>query len=150
MKTKRFLSHSDATTLSKLAEHLLRERDVKLNFAEMLLDLLATAILLPENVSRPDCVALHSKATYRIIGTNEHSSIVIVCPRDANASLARVSILAPLAIALLGRPVRDIVEVVLPGGKIQFVEVTDVANGPTEGASLAECGHPIASNGVAL
>lgn len=150
MKTERFITQSDATTLSTLAEHLLRMRDVNLNFAETLLDLLATAILLPENVNRPDCVALYSKVTYRLTDTNDRSSIVIVSPQEANASLARVSILAPLAMALLGHPVGATVEAVLPGGKVQFLEVTDVAQGPTDGAVLADRGHQTAGNRAAL
>lgn len=126
MKTERFLSQNDAATLSSLAENLLRMRDVKLNFGEKLIDLIATSVLLPENAGRPDCVALNTRVTYREIGAKESHSMEIVCPQDANDTLARVSILAPLAMALLGRPAGSIVEVTLPFGKVQFIEVMAV------------------------
>jgi regulator of nucleoside diphosphate kinase len=126
MKTERFLSQEDAATLSRLAEHLLRLRDVNMNFAERLIDLIGTAILLPENVRMDDCVALYSKVTYREIGSDQHQSVVIVCPQDTQEALARVSILAPLAMSLLGRPAGSIVEVALPFDQVKFVEIVDV------------------------
>lgn len=126
MKIERFLSQDDATTLSQLAEHLLRLRDVKLNFAEPLIEIIETSILLPENVRRDDCVALHSQVTYRDVGSDRSETVVIVCPQDASESLAHISILAPLAMALLGRPVGSSVEVVLPFNRIKLVEIVDV------------------------
>ncbi len=126
MKTDRFLSQEDAATLSRLAEHLLRRRDVNMNFAERLIDLISTSILLPENVRRDDCVALYSKVTYREIGSERRQAIIIVCPNDAQEALARVSILAPLAMSLLGRPAGSIVEVALPFDQVKYVEIVDV------------------------
>ncbi|HYD59835.1 MAG TPA: GreA/GreB family elongation factor [Noviherbaspirillum sp.] len=126
MKNERFLSQEDAATLSRLAEHLLRLRDVNMNSAERLIDLIGTAILLPENVRRDDCVALYSTVTYREIGAEQRQSVVIVCPQDTQEALARVSILAPLAMSLLGRPAGSIVEVALPFDQVKFVEIVDV------------------------
>jgi regulator of nucleoside diphosphate kinase len=126
MRFERFLTQADASTLSRLAEHLLRVRDVKFNVAERLVELIATAILLPENVVRPDCVSLQSTVTYRVVGTDAHRTVHIACPLDACDALAHVSILAPLAMALVGRPVGSIVEVTLPFNQIQYVEIVDV------------------------
>lgn len=126
MKIQRYLSQDDATTLSQLAEHLLRLRDVRINSAELLIDLIGTSILLPENARRDDCVALHSLVTYRTVGSEQSQAIIIVCPQDASETLARVSILAPLAMALLGRTIGSIVEVVLPFNRLKLVEIVDV------------------------
>lgn len=126
MKTERILSQEDAAILSRLAEHLLRLREVKENFAESLIDLIGTSILLPENVRRNDCVALYSTVTYRDVGSSLHESTTIVCPQNAHGVLAQVSILSPLAMALLGRIVGSIVEVALPLKQARFVEIIDV------------------------
>ena len=126
MKLERYLTQADATVLSRLAEQLLRVRDVKFNAGEDLIDLLSTAILLPENSERKDCVSLDAEVTYAPVGSDDKQVIVIVCPQDANQALARVSVLAPVALALLGRPVGSVVEVPLPFGQVQTVRVLDV------------------------
>jgi len=126
MKIERFLSQHDASTLSRLAETLLRLRDVKFNHAERLIDLITTSILLPENDYRDDYVSLYSTVVYRAVGTSELKSIVIVCPQDASDTLANVSLLAPLAMALLGRTVGSIVAVTLPFNHMQYVEIVEV------------------------
>ncbi|OWW21437.1 GreA/GreB family elongation factor [Noviherbaspirillum denitrificans] len=126
MKIERYLSQEDAAILSRLAEHMLRMRDVRINFAEQLIELIGTAILLPENVRRDDCVALNSEVVYRDIEMGRVGTVVIVCPQEANDTLARVSILAPLAMALLGRPVGCIAEVRLPFDKLRHVEIVAV------------------------
>jgi regulator of nucleoside diphosphate kinase len=126
MRFERFLTQADAATLSRLAERLLRVRDVKFNAAERLIELIATSILLPEHAIRSDCVSLLSTVTYRMVGTDAHRTVHIACPLDASDALAHVSILTPLAIALVGRPVGSIVEVALPFSRIQYVEIVDV------------------------
>ncbi|HJV80274.1 GreA/GreB family elongation factor [Noviherbaspirillum sp.] len=126
MNNQRFLSQDDASTLSTLAEHMLRTQDARMNFAEDLVELVSTSILLPENARRNDCVALYTAVTYRVVGSGELHSIHIVSPHDHNAALARISILAPLAMSLVGRPVGSIVEVSLPFDKQQRVEIVAI------------------------
>lgn len=126
MKIERYLTQDDAAKLSRLAEQLLRVREVRFNAAESLIELISTSILLPENVQRPDCVSLYSRVKYRHVDSDDVRSIEIVCPHDASDTLARVSILAPLAMALIGRPKNSIVEVHLPFNKVQFIEILDV------------------------
>ncbi|RJF92693.1 GreA/GreB family elongation factor [Noviherbaspirillum saxi] len=126
MKIERFLSQHDASTLSRLAENLLRLRDVKFNHAERLIELITTSILLPENSRRDDYVSLYSTVVYRAVGTSQLKSIVLVCPQDASDVLAKVSLLAPLAMALLGRVVGSIVAVTLPFNQVQYIEIVKV------------------------
>lgn len=126
MNIERYLTKHDAAVLSRLAEQQLRVRDVRFNAAERLIDLISSSILLPENAERKDCVTLYSRADYRKVGSDERRSLVIVCPQDANEALARVSILAPLALALIGRRRHSIVEVALPFDKVEFVEIMEV------------------------
>lgn len=126
MKIERYLTQADATVLSRLAEQLLRVREVKFNAGEDLIDLLSTAVLLPENSTRKDCVALHTEVTYHIDSSKEKKTLAIVCPQNANQELARVSVLAPLAMALIGREVGSVVDVQLPFGQSQTVSILEV------------------------
>jgi len=126
MNIERFLSQNDASILSRLAENLLRLRDLNFNHAERVIELITTSILLPENSRRDDYAGLYSTVIYRAIGTSESKSIVIVCPHDANDTLANVSILSPLAMALIGRVVGSIVAVALPFNRLQYVEILEV------------------------
>lgn len=126
MKIERYLSQHDAATLSRLAENLLRLRDVKFNHAERIIELITNSILLPENSRRDDYVSLYSTVVYRAIGTSQLNSIVIVCPQDTSDVLAKISLLAPLAIALLGRVVGSVVAVTLPFNQLQYIEIVEV------------------------
>ncbi|WP_019143323.1 GreA/GreB family elongation factor [Noviherbaspirillum massiliense] len=136
MKIERYLTQNDAATLSRLAEELLRLRDVKVNAGEKLIELISGSMLLPENVRRKDCVSLYSEVTYCKIGPDDQHTVTIVCPQDANQTLAHVSILAPIAMALIGRKLRSIVEVELPFGNVQFVKILDIR--PLTGAGMPE------------
>lgn len=129
MKTERFLSQNDASTLSRLAEKMLRMRDVNFNHAERVIELITTSVLLPETSQRNDFVRLYSTVVYRAVGSTDLHSIVITCPHDANEALAAVSLLTPLATALIGRIVGSIVAVELPLYRIQYVEVIAVHEG---------------------
>jgi regulator of nucleoside diphosphate kinase len=126
MKIERYLSQHDASTLSRLAENLLRLREVRFNHAERLIELITTSILLPENSRRDDYVSLYSTVVYRAVGTSQLNSVVIVCPQDASDVLAKISLLAPLAMALLGRVVGSIVAVTLPFNQVQYIEIVEV------------------------
>lgn len=126
MKIERYLTQDDAAVLSRLAERLMRMRDVKFNAGEQLIELISTSVLLPENVKKKDCVSLYSEVTYCKMDADDQHTLTIVCPQDANQELARVSILAPLAMALLGRKVLSIVEVELPFSQVMFVKILSV------------------------
>lgn len=129
MNNERYLTQHDAATLSELAEKLLRVRDTGYNAAEALLELLSSATLLPEDTERNDIVSLYADITYRRIGSEGLQNIMLVCPHDANSDLARVSVLAPLALALLGRVKGSIVDIHLPFNAVQYIEIVDVGAG---------------------
>jgi regulator of nucleoside diphosphate kinase len=126
MKFDRYLTQEDTATLGRLTEELLRLREVTFNTGEKLIEVLTTSVLLPKNAKKQGCVSLYSEVAYRLIGSDQVHSIVIVRPQDADETLARVSILAPLPIALIGRAKDSVVEVPLPSNEIQYVEIVDV------------------------
>ncbi len=126
MHNVRYLAQEDAAILSRLAEKLLRLREVRYNPAEELLALLATAILVPQNDTRRDFVCLNSSVTYRVVGEEGLRQLGIVCPSDVNAAVACVSVLAPLPLALLGRQVGSVVELAPAGEGRRLIEIVGV------------------------
>lgn len=126
MKSERYLSQTDAAILSRLAEHLLRTGGPGTQHAKQLISIIETAILLPANATRDDYVALYSTVACRDVESNRHMSICIVCPREVHEGLARVSILSPLALSLVGRIDGSFVDVTLPFLQPMFVEIVGI------------------------
>ena len=145
MLNERFLSQKDACLLSRLAEAMLRLRDVKFNFADRLVEFLSGAILLPETSTRDDFVRLNTVVTYRAVGSAKREYLAIVCPQDADDVLARVSVLSPLAMAMLGRVVGSIVEIGLHFGRVQYVEIVDVASIDSRRGIMEETAKTVSS-----
>lgn len=126
MEIERYLTQHDASILCKLAESLLRLGEVDFNAGEMLLEILATSIILPEQVRKKDHVALFTEVTYCSIDPDIMDSIVLVCPQDANQDLARVSVASPIGMALIGHRVKSIVKVASPFCPSQPIKIIGV------------------------
>ena len=126
MKSERYLTQYDASILCKLAESLLRLGEVDFNAGEKLLEILSTSIILPEHVRKKDHVSLFSEVSYTGIDPDTSESVVLVCPQDAQHALARVSVVSPIGLALIGQHVNSIVNVTLPFGAVHHVKITGV------------------------
>lgn len=126
MKVERFLSQHDAATLSRLAENLLRLPHARYFYAEKLIEILRTAILLPEQCGKTDYACLNSTVMVRPVGTDEVRALLLACPHDANDSLAAATVLTPMAMALLGRVAGSIVDVVQPYNRVQFIQIVGI------------------------
>jgi regulator of nucleoside diphosphate kinase len=137
MRIGRYLTQYDASILCKLAESLLRLREVDFNAGEKLLEIISASIILPEHVRKKDCVSLFSKVTYSNINPDVSESIELVCPQDANQKLARVSVLSPIGLALIGQKVHTIVNVESPFGSIHHIKIIDVKSLVTVDVELA-------------
>lgn len=78
-----------------------------------------------------DIVTLESAVTVLDIDSGRQEYYSIVMPAEADISLGRVSVLAPLGTALLGYRVGDLVHWRMPGGtrrlRINFVQQNRVA-----------------------
>jgi regulator of nucleoside diphosphate kinase len=126
MKFERYLTQHDAAILGRLAEQLLRVRDLKLNAGEQLTELISSAILLPADVSKKNCIRLFSEVHCSKLGSGETFTVTIVSPEDANQSMAWISVLSPIGMALIGRKVNSTIEVQLPFCQTEFVKVLGV------------------------
>lgn len=74
------------------------------------------AILVHPSVVPPGVVTLESRVEYQDVDTGEIEEYTITFPERANIEEKRISILAPIGIALIGCRVGDIVRWATPGG----------------------------------
>ncbi|MEX5747837.1 GreA/GreB family elongation factor [Massilia sp. X63] len=126
MCNKQYLSQRDLAVLHRFA----REHGIDAGCSDpagrRLAGLLAAAIPLPETDEAQDRVGLGATVHYRPAGARDLSTILIACPYDANALLARVTILSPLALGLLGHAVGCTVAIGLPLARSLPVDIVAV------------------------
>ncbi|NUN05220.1 MAG: nucleoside diphosphate kinase regulator [Bdellovibrio sp.] len=73
-----------------------------------------------------DVVTMNSKVKFSDDSTSQESEITLVYPQDANLEQGRVSILAPVGIALLGLSVGQSIDWKMPNGTVKKLRVKDV------------------------
>jgi transcription elongation GreA/GreB family factor len=76
-----------------------------------------------------DAVTMWSTVAVRDLETHEVDIYTLVPPNQADIALNRISSLTPVAHALYGRRVGDIVDVAAPAGVIQL-EICSIREGP--------------------
>lgn len=74
------------------------------------------AEVTPAHGIGPDVVTMNSEVRVRDLDTHETIVFRVVFPRAANAAAGRISVLAPLGMAVLGRKVGEHVTWQTPGG----------------------------------
>lgn len=130
MCNKHYLSQHDLAILHRFAREHGIGTDLRDTSGRKLATLLASALPLPETDAEPRLVSLGATVHYRPEGARDTSSIVIACPYDANALLARVTILSPLALGLLGHAEGCSVEIGLGHARPLLVNIVGV-DGPS-------------------
>ncbi len=85
------------------------------NFERLEQELYRANIVEPENIPS-DVVTINSKVQLRGIDSDLEIIIILVFPSDANLSEYKISILAPIGTAVIGRQTGDIIEWKAPGG----------------------------------
>ena len=121
-----YISQIDRDRLGNLIEQVrnqgdrsdlayVNELEEELEFAE---------VVSPENIP-PDVVTMRSKIRLKDLDTGEESVYAIVFPTEANSDEGKISVLAPLATALLGHRRGAIVEFEAPGRvrRLQILEI---------------------------
>ncbi len=97
----------------------------KLEFAEA---------VTPEQIP-PDVVTMRSKVSLKDLDTNEEYTYSIVFPSEADSEKGRISILAPLATALLGYKCGDTVEFEAPA-RLRRLKIEEILYQPESAGDL--------------
>lgn len=124
------VSASDAETLARIVGEPGHAAE-----GDALVDLLIDARLVAHERLPADRVAMNSRVTYREEPGGATRSVVIVHPREADASSGRISVLSPVGRALLGRKAGTVATLRIPGGRALTVRLLRVADIPVAEAA---------------
>ena len=115
-ETTIYISEIDRQRLGNLIELVRSEPNrPDLSYVNRLEDELEFAeVIAPESIP-PDVVTMRSKVRFTDLDTGQDSVYSIVFPTEANADEGKISVLAPLATALLGSRRGSTVEFQAPG-----------------------------------
>lgn len=86
---------------------------------------LRRAKVVPQHEVPPDVVTMNSEVVYEDCATSARRTVQVVYPKDADASVGKISVLAPIGSALLGLRVGQAIDWTVPTGKkrVKLVEV---------------------------
>jgi regulator of nucleoside diphosphate kinase len=117
------VSASDAEALASVVGDRRRSDRFEADAADALADVLINARMVPHDRLPADRVALGSSVTYREEPGGEPRTVALVHPRDADPSEGRISVLSPVARALLGRRSDSVTSVTVAGGRALTIRV---------------------------
>lgn len=114
-----FVSDRDERRLRRLLETHRPSGEADRENHDRLAAELDRARIVPENELAPDIVALGSVVEVEDLDDGEILTCTLVLPPEADASLGRVSILAPLGTGMLGCRAGDTFKWPVPGGVLR-------------------------------
>lgn len=129
-QTSIFVTETDRERLGNLIR-LVRDQNDRPHFAyadKLEEELEFAEVVAPEEIP-PDVVTMRSKIELKDLDTGEESSYTIVFPTEANFDEGKISILAPIATALLGNKIGSTVEFDAPSRR-KRVEIVNILYQP--------------------
>lgn len=124
------VSARDAEALAAMLAAHRRANSFEAEASDELADLLSEAQLVPADRLGDGYVALHSAVTYEEEGSGKRRTVTLVLPQDAEPAEARISVLSPIGLALMGRPRGSVVKAAAPNGKGLIVRIVDTLRDP--------------------
>ncbi len=128
MKPTPVLTITDYNILRKLVRNAKDSTNIR--EIALLTQELDRAIIKKEGVLDESIIRINSHVTVEDIKTKQQMNIQIVMPSQSNIKDGKVSILAPLSVAIIGFKENDEVEWQLPAGikNLKIINVTNTAN----------------------
>ncbi|MCC7344920.1 MAG: nucleoside diphosphate kinase regulator [Deltaproteobacteria bacterium] len=94
------------------------------NFLE---DELDRAEVIPHHLLPKDVVVMNSRAEFLDLETGERRALTLVYPGEADLKAGKVSVLAPMGIALLGLSAGQRISWRMPDGRVRRFKIISVA-----------------------
>lgn len=115
----------DYIRIQKQIAEAKQNRTIDATEAEKLINELNSATILDPDKIPGDVVTMNSVVKITFVDAGKQQEFKIVYPNEANLKEKRVSIFSPVATALLGFRVGDLIEWMVPGGltKIRIDEI---------------------------
>lgn len=114
------LSDPDRRRLQVLVELAEREFPRGDKYLQALKSKLLHASVAPHRKMPPDVITMNSRVLLYDLDLEESEEYTLVYPEDADLTLDRISVLAPIGTAILGHRIGDIVEWHVPAGLRQL------------------------------
>lgn len=125
-----YITETDGKRLSNLIELVRNQNDrLNLGYANRLEERLEFAEVVRSEEIPPDVVTMRSKVKLKDLEANESLTYSIVFPSEVNHEQGKISILAPLAAALLGYKCGDTVEFQAPS-RLRRLKIEEILYQP--------------------
>ncbi len=108
------VTDKDLARLQRFLETAVRGRDK--HHLDMLQDELDNAEVVSSDEIPAHVITMNSRVRIRDLDSGNEEVYTLVFPGDADISRNRISVLAPLGVALLGYRTADLIEWTVPGG----------------------------------
>jgi regulator of nucleoside diphosphate kinase len=108
---------------------------------------LERALVMSTTDVPPDIITMHARARVLDLTSGHYREYELVYPADADISMHRISVLAPLGTALLGYREGDEVEWEMPGG-LRRLRIGSVTQPSAEAAVITSAASPALAAGV--
>lgn len=130
--------HTPAPALRITAEDMTRLRTLvqlalegsKAEAAEQLELELDRAMVVPQGQIPPDVVTMRSRILFEDVETGRRREATLVYPEEASIDQSRLSILAPVGVAVLGLKVGDTIQWPLPNARLARLRIIEVLYQP--------------------
>lgn len=123
--TNIIVNRLDYLRILKQIDEARQNKTIDVSEAEKLLHELNSAIILDPDKIPGDVVTMNSVIKISFADSGKQQEFKIVYPNDSNFKEKKVSIFSPIATALIGFRVGDLIEWIVPGGltKIRIDEI---------------------------
>jgi regulator of nucleoside diphosphate kinase len=116
LKTHMVITERDFDKLIGLAESSRYRFSHSVLLLNLKRELESSTVVGAKNVSN-QVVTMHSRVRFVDLATRESETYTLVYPQESDLDEGKLSVLAPLGTALLGKHVGHVVEFGVPGGK---------------------------------
>ncbi|HPQ81208.1 MAG TPA: nucleoside diphosphate kinase regulator [bacterium] len=122
---KIYLTDQDLNRLQELVALSHGNSDV-----EALEDELNRAIVVTQEMIPPDVVTMNSTVRFRDMTSSKEMEVTLVYPKDSDMGKGRLSVMAPVGMALIGLSVGQSVEWPLPQGGVKRLKILSILYQP--------------------
>ena len=129
------ISHADRERLEALIDSARVDSRVREDYLAALEGELRRARVVPAGEVPPDVITMNSVVRLRDLDSDETEEYELVYPADADVSLHRISVLAPIGTAILGYRLGDVIEWPVPAG-LRRLRVEEVLYQPERAGAL--------------
>ena len=129
------ISREDRERLGALIDSARIDSRIREDYLAPLEAELRRARVVPVDEVPSDVVTMNSVVRVRDLDTDEIEEYELVYPTNADVSLNRISVLAPIGTALLGYRLGDVIEWPVPAG-LRRLQVEDVLYQPERAGAL--------------